>query len=392
MNTDTKVPGSKFKIPSSNQKHLNRLKIAAVLFTVLGIALFTYFVATVGFYEILQGIGRIGFDGFAAILLIYFLRICMRATAWKLSVYAPYKLEVRDTVPAVIIGEAMSSIIPLGILISGTAKAVAVRKKVPLVVGLSSVATENLFYSLVTSLFIVLGGVAFLRSFDLADGWRISIDILIAGIFAFITFCAVMILRQWHFASELCEKLYQKGFLTSFLEKGRMHVRLFENLIYGFYRKYPRRFLPIILLEVLFHALGVLEVWFIMSRISESVPTAFTAFLLESISRVITTLFKLIPFLIGVDEAGAQFVTETLALGAGVGVTLAIIRKGRILFWAVVGVLLLIKRGLSLREISHTAEEEGGKEKEEREKGGKGDEEKKEEEEKRRRGEEEKIY
>ena len=31
--------------------------------------------------------------------------------------------------------------------ISGTAKAVAVRKRVPLVVGLSSVATENLFYS-----------------------------------------------------------------------------------------------------------------------------------------------------------------------------------------------------------------------------------------------------
>jgi hypothetical protein len=168
-----------------------------------------------------------------------------------------------------------------------------------------------------------------------------------------------MVLRQWHFASELCEKLYRKGWATNTLEKGRMHVRLFENLIYGFYRKYPRRFLPIILLEVLFHSLGVFEVWFIISRISDAVPTVFTAFLLESISRVITTLFKLIPFLIGVDEAGAQFVTETLALGVGVGVTLAIIRKGRILFWALVGVLLLIKRGLSIREITKSQPEEG---------------------------------
>ena len=66
---------------------------------------------------------------------------------------------------------------------------------------------------------------------------------------------------------------------------------------------------------------------------------------------MILTLFKLIPFLVGVDEAGAQFVTETLALGAGVGVTLAIIRKGRVLFWAMVGLTLIIKRGLSLKEI-----------------------------------------
>lgn len=358
MNTDTEVQSSKSQVSGSKSKHINRLKFAAVIFTVLGIGLFVYFVATVGYLEILQGIARIGFDGFAAILFIYFLRIAVRGAAWTLSVYEPYKLNVRDTIPAVIIGEAMSSIIPLGILISGTAKAVAVRKKVPLVVGLSSVATENLFYSLVTSLFIVLGGVAFLRSFDLAEGWRISIDILIGSIFVLIAFFVVMILRQWHFASELCEKIYQKGYLTSFLEKGRMHVRLFENLIYGFYRRYPRRFLPIILLEILFHALGVLEVWFILSRISESVTSAFTAFLLESISRVITTLFKLIPFLIGVDEAGAQFVTETLALGATVGITLAIIRKGRILFWAIMGVLLLAKRGLSIREFTKAQPDE----------------------------------
>ena len=367
MNTDTKVPSTKFRVPSSKSKHLNRLKIAAAIFTGLGITLFVYFIATVGFDEIFQNVKRIGFDGFAAILFIYFLRICARATAWKLSVYEPYKLEIRDTIPAVIIGEAMSSIIPLGILISGTGKAVAVRKRVPLVVGLSSVATENLFYSLVTSLFIVLGGIAFLRSFDLADGWRISIDVLIAGIFALIAFAAVMILRQWHFASELCEKIYRKGYLTGFLEKGRMHVRLFENLIYGFYRRYPRRFLPIVLLEIVFHALGILEVWFILSRISAGAPSFFTAFLLESISRVIATLFKLIPFVIGVDEAGAQFVTETLALGAGIGVTLAIIRKGRILFWAIMGVLLLVKRGLSLRDISRAGSEAEEAEKSSRE-------------------------
>ena len=52
-----------------------------------------------------------------------------------------------------------------------------------------------------------------------------------------------------------------------------------------------------------------------------------------------------------VDEAGAQFVGETVGLVAGIGVTLAIIRKGRILFWTAIGLMLIVKRGLSIREI-----------------------------------------
>lgn len=351
MKAETDTKNLNLKPRSSNQKHFNRLKILGVFLTLGGVALFSYFIYSIGVDEILRGVSNIGFVGFAVILVIYFLRICARAFAWKLSIYDSHNLELRDTIPAVIIGEALSSMIPLGILISGTAKAVAIRHRVPLVVGLSSVATENLFYSIVTGLFIVFGAFNFLRNFDLAEGWIVSIDVLIAGVFLLIAFIILMIARQWHFASELCEMLYERGIGKNILENGRMQVRLFENLIYGFYRRYPKRFLPILLLQIAFHALGVLEAWFILSRISEKIIPLYTAFLLESLNRVILTLFKLVPFLVGVDEAGAKFAAETLALGAGVGVTLAIIRKGRVLFWTLIGLILILKRGLSLREI-----------------------------------------
>jgi hypothetical protein len=165
-----------------------------------------------------------------------------------------------------------------------------------------------------------------------------------------------MVVRQWHFASEICEWLYGRGIGERILENGRLDVRLFENLIYGFYRQYPQRFIPICLLEAGFHILGVLEGWFILSKILSITPEILTAFLLESVSRLITIVFKLIPLVVGVDEAGARFVTKTLALGAGVGVTVAIIRKARILFWTAIGVLLIIKRGLSIKEISQPQE------------------------------------
>lgn len=331
-------------------KHYNRLKLLGVLLTSGGIVLFCYFVWSVGVREIVGNIEKFGIAGFAAILAIYFVRITMRATAWKLSVYQPYSLSLRHTIPAVIIGEAMSSMIPLGILVSGTAKAVAVRKRVPLVVGLSSVATENLFYSFTTSAFLMLGALTFLRYFQLDDGWRWSIDVFIAVLGVLVVAGVVLVIKQWHFASETCEILYRHGFARGLLEHGRSEVRLFENLIYGFYRRHPKRFIPICLIEAAFHVLGVLEVWFILSRLSE-VFSLLNAFLLESVSRLITIVFKLVPFLMGVDEAGAQFVGETVGAGVGIGVAIAIIRKGRILFWTGVGLILIVKRGLTLRDI-----------------------------------------
>ena len=357
MISEPQSPGQGEIQPKISTKHANRLKVLGTILTFGGLLLFAYFVYSTGVHEIAANIANFGWVGFGVILLIYAARILMRGLAWKLSVYEPYHLRLKDTIPAVIIGEAMSSMIPLGILISGTAKAVAVRKKVPLVVGLSSVATENLFYSFTTSLFLILGALTFVRSFALDETTTITIDVLIGLIAATFVFLALLIIRQWHWASEVCESLYSRGWFRVLLEDGRMQVRLFENLIYGFYRRHPKRFLPICLTETAFHVLGIVEVWFILTRIVVPAGQVLNAFLLESVSRLITIVFKLVPFVIGVDEAGAQFVGETVGLAAAIGVTLAIIRKGRILFWTAIGLLILVKRGLSLREIQQTSDE-----------------------------------
>jgi hypothetical protein len=320
---------------------------------IFGILLFLLLVYTVGLHEIAGQIAEFGLPAFFVIVILYFARMCMRASAWMLSVPKPYELKYRDTIPAVIIGEAMSSMVPLGIMISGTAKAVAVRKRIPFVVGLSSVATENIFYTFVTSAFLILGAVTLSRVFVLDEAWEWTVNILIGGIIAVFVLVLLMVIRQWHFASWICERLYQKGYFRLFLENGRRNVKLFEELIFGFYRTYPKRFLPICLLESGYHILGIAEVYFVLSRISES-PSLLNSFLLESVSRTITIVFKFVPFMIGVDEAGSHFVANTVALGTGVGVTLALIRKGRILFWALVGLLIMTRRGLRFAHIFST--------------------------------------
>lgn len=339
----------------------SRLKILGAVLTVFGLGLFAYFVYEAGFDEIWGGIGRLGW-GFFVILGLYGVKLATRVAAWTMCVEPPHKLTFVEGFKAVVIGEALTVIIPLGILVSGTAKAISVRRQMPLVVGLSSIAIENLFYSLATAILVLGGSISFLLLFNLSENVATINYALIALVTLLIVGGILMIVYQWRFASALAEWLYGRGLATKILDAGRAEVRRFEDLIYGFYRRNSRKFLPVMLLETTFHACGILEVWFILQAISDVAPTFLTAFLLETINRVILVVFKLVPFLLGVDEAGASFITESLAIGASVGVTLAIIRKGRVLVWTALGMLLVARSGLSWKEITTAvAETQGAK-------------------------------
>jgi hypothetical protein len=115
--------------------------------------------------------------------------------------------------------------------------------------------------------------------------------------------------------------------------------------------------MPILLLEAGFHLAGVCEVYVALSFISpQQPPTLLSAFILESVNRVISIAFKFIPLRMGVDEAGTGKVSTVLQLSEVAGVTLAIVRKARDLFWAAVGLGFLLQRGVRLRTMARELE------------------------------------
>src|SRR4030095_14373731 len=86
-------------------------------------------------------------------------------------------------------------------------------------------------------------------------------------------------------------------------------------------------------------------------------PSVRQAFILESVNRVINVAFKFVPLRAGVDEGGTGQVSKVLGLAKATGVTLAIVRQGRDIFWSTIGVALLLKKGFSLRNVSEESAE-----------------------------------
>ena len=135
------------------------------------------------------------------------------------------------------------------------------------------------------------------------------------------------------------------------MSKLKPRAQSLEERIYNFYANTQRSFLLIFALEMCFHLAGVVEVMVTLSFISPVAPTWTQAFILESVNRIINLTFKFIPLRAGVDEGGTGQVSKVLGFARGIGETLAIVRKGRDIFWSAIGLLLIWTRGHGLTRI-----------------------------------------
>jgi hypothetical protein len=86
----------------------------------------------------------------------------------------------------------------------------------------------------------------------------------------------------------------------------------------------------------------VLEVYVtLLWLLGDRSPTIVQSVIFEALNRVITVVFKFVPFRVGVDEASAGALAPVLSVNPAAGVALAVVRKVRNLFWAAIGLALV---------------------------------------------------
>jgi hypothetical protein len=336
---------------TQKQNRSRRFAPLGIVFGLLGLLLFAYFVSRAGFGEILSRIQRLG-AGFIPILAVSSLRYVVRALAWTRCIERPYKLPFRDAFAARLMGDALGNIIPfVSVAVSEPSKAVFVKDRVPLLVGLSGLAIENIFYGLSVALFIFSGTATLLLSFSLPKPLRYASIVALTATIVIIPLAYLIIRWQARFLSGALRFLSNRGIARNWVEKLRPRAESLEERVYGFYTTSQRSFLSIFALDMCFHVAGILEVFITLSFISPVAPTLTQAFILESVNRIINVAFKFIPLRAGVDEGGTGQVSKVLGFARGIGETLAIVRKGRDIFWSAIGLILIWKRGHRLTNI-----------------------------------------
>jgi hypothetical protein len=341
------------KVHSGEQrKRRSRLAPLGIIFGLLGLLLFAYFVRRAGIGAILSGIQRLG-AGFLLVLAISSIRYIVRALAWTRCVERPHRLPFRAAVAARLMGDALGNIIPFAsVAVSEPSKAVFVKDRVPLIVGLSALAIENIFYALSVALFIFAGTATLLLSFTLPKPLRYASIGALAATLVVVPAGYLLLRSQKKFLSGALKFFGRRGVAPNLVAKITPRAENLEERIYGFYERNRQSFLSIFTLDMCFHLAGIAEVYTTLLFISPVAPTLQQAFILESVNRIINVAFKFIPLRAGVDEGGTGQVSKVLGFARGIGETLAIVRKGRDIFWSAIGLLLIWRKGLSLRTLS----------------------------------------
>lgn len=319
-----------------------RSNVLGIVASVLGVALFAWFVRQVGPAEVWEGLKEVGW-GFVIIIALAGLRFAMRATAWMLCLEPPHRLPFRAAFAAAVAGDAVGNLTPLGLFASEPAKAAYVRDRVAFGPAATALAIENILYTLSAAGMIALSTAALLATFDLPTALRRSAWLALAAITVGFAIIAIVLWTRPALVRRALSRIVPK---ESKLQDRVGQLHALEEQIYTFSVRRSGALLPILGAEAMFHALGVLEVHVTWWLIQGAAPSLLTSFIFEGANRLVQVLFKFVPLRTGVDELTTGSFTQMLGFGAALGTTMAIVRKVRTIAWVLVGTSLLIRRAL----------------------------------------------
>ena len=315
-----------------------RLLTAACTFG--GVALFAYVVHRTGLAEIVEGLQRVGW-GLVAILALAGLRFMLRTASWRLCLPPGTALTFRQALGAFLAGDAVGNVTPLGLLASEPAKIFLTRRHLATRESVASLAVENLIYAASVVGMVAIGLLVVVATVPVAVAVRWW---MAAALFAAVVLGAVAL------------RLLRGTWDASRGARPRWRERLagLRLAVAGFSAGHPGQLWRALGLDFVFHLLAVVEVFLTLRwLLGDFSPTLGQAVAFETLNRVVTVVFKFVPFRIGVDEALSAAVAPMLAVNPAAGVSLAVVRKVRSLFWSAVGLGIIAAHPGTTRRAGH---------------------------------------
>ena len=314
-----------------------------IVSVILGLILFVYLVRQVGPEDIYTCVSDVG-SGFILIIVLSATRPMIRSWAWlRVMTTEERKVGFYEVWRARLIGDAMGNLTTAGPLVAEPFRIKSLSGKLPLVAGISSLTVETLIYAISSCGMVLAGTILFLNTFAMSESLQVASLIALSSILLIVVATVVVVTKRQFLISGLGVRLdltLKLMRLNIRLEQQVEYLARLDKRIFDLYAQRSADFFLVLLCQALFHLAGIAETYITLYLIGSN-PTLQAAFIFEAINRAVNIAFNFIPARLGVDEAGSGLLAPTLGMGASVGVTLAILRKARVLFWSALGLLLL---------------------------------------------------
>lgn len=342
LESDLRATGTIQK--KSRSKKANLLIWLHSITFVLGFALLVLVMYWLGYRTILESLSRVGW-GFLPIIALNVIRHFLRASSMYLAVPREHRnFKYRNAVAARFGGEAVSFLTFTGPFLGDATKAILLKKNVSLTQGASAVLIDNVLYYVSVILMILAGVGAFVYYFE-------SSSRMMSGVLWAIVICSVLIFAVLSLAirykitplSRIIAMLERRRLAPKFVLKMRDGILNVETNVFQFYHQRRTDFFVLFGISSFVHVVSMCEVFLALKLLGfESFWS--TAFIIESLTKVINVIFSFVPGTIGVYEGGNSVILLSLGYTAVVGVELALVRRVAIMFSLFVGLVILLWR------------------------------------------------
>lgn len=323
----------------------------------LGLGLFGWFIYRAGPAEVFANVSRLGWLA-PVVLVPYFLVYVLNTCGWFLAFggYAAVRPSYLTLFRVRWAGESFNNVIPSAYVGGEALKVYLLHKR-----GFSgttastSVVASKTCQVLAQVIFIGFGALAALTHLPAESGARKGMLLITLGAFGVVGL--LFLLQRRGMFSSLHVLLSRLAIRIKAFEKHQPNLRKLDDQIYAFYHRDRKRFFQTTAAFLMGWLADALEVYVVCHLLS--LPLAWTeAIAIESFISVAKAMGIFVPAALGVQESGVVLLFQIFGLPAPIAAAYAIIRRGRELFFVLVGGALLYSEEASFKRVlDHAAKE-----------------------------------
>jgi hypothetical protein len=215
------------------------------------------------------------------------------------------------------------------------------RSAVPLTDAIPSGAIDGGLHVATSAILTLSGIIATLALAPLSGRVRLLALMCAIALLAVLILVSVSVAMQWELMGNAMRVIGRVPRFRNWISRKQTVITSSEHNLLNFARKAPAAFCAAFLLNFLWQAVAILEIYIILHFMGTKIAV-LGAFVMEGLTKLINVIGLLNPGNVGTYEGGNMLITKLFGVSGTVGLSLALCRRARALFWALIGAVCLM--------------------------------------------------
>jgi hypothetical protein len=307
----------------------------------LGLGLLGYLVFRTGPGAVWKQLQAVGW-GFGLVILLGGLSQLAKTCAWRQAFTCDISgLSWFRSFMAQLISDGIGQFGIAGKVVGEGTRISLLGRAVPLSNALSAGAIDGALHTFTAVLITVSGVSATLLLAPLSGTWRVYAALLVAVLISAMILAVVSVRNRWQLLGCATRAIGRLPRLHTWVNGKQPIIDSAENNLLSFRDEAPAAFWATLIFNLLWHMLAILEVYIILRFMGAKVAMS-GAFIVEALTKVINLVGALNPGNVGTYEGGNMLIAKIFGVTGTAGLTLALCRRVRTVFWAGVGAVCMI--------------------------------------------------